>query len=321
MIRRSLSFALLLVSLVSFGKPNQGLEAQKVLSGFLEGSIGLNQAINRIQFLGYERPVCHELLMVLKRTGDKRKREQILEFVASIAVRDKDVEESLVGMLSGDEAGELMLAARGLARLESAAAVKPLIGLLGHQVFGVRREATRALGEIGKPAATAPLLQAAKTEQDLELKLLMITSAGKAGDRKQVPAFEALLKDGSESTRQAAAQALCLLGAAKGVQFASRLLASADRHERMQGVMLFEGASAKVASPVLAPVLADKDDRVRARAARILVQGGDAARLEWLVLESARAQGEVRLIYEDELERLRLSDEQRQAILKKAGAQ
>ena len=109
------------------------------------------------------------------------------------------------------------------------------------------------------------------------------------------------------------------MGAPKCAPFAAKLLASSDRNERFQAVMLFEGASAKVSSPLLTPLLADADDTLRARAARILVQGGDLKRLDWLVVESARARGEVRLVYEGELEKLRLSDEQRRAILEKAG--
>ena len=68
-------------------------------------------------------------------------------------------------------------------------------------------------------------------------------------------------------------------------------------------------------------MLKDTDDKVRARAARFLVQGGDGKSLDWLVIESAKAKGELRLVYEDELEKLRVTDEQRQAILKKAGLQ
>jgi HEAT repeat protein len=217
--------------------------------------------------------------------------------------------------------GEVMAGARGLGHIKSSEGVKPLIEMLKDPKLGPRREAARALGEIGKPAAAAPLLKAAKTETDLELRLVMINGAGRSGDKKAIPALEALLKDDSESTRLASAQALCLLGAAKCAQFAGKLLASADKNERFQGVMLFEGASAKVASPLLAPMLKDTDDKVRARAARLLVQGGDAKSLDWLVIESAKAKGEQRLVYEDELEKLHLADEQRQAILKKAGLQ
>ena len=149
----------------------------------------------------------------------------------------------------------------------------------------------------------------------------MISAAGKAGDKKQIPALEALLKDDSESTRLAGGQALCALGAPKCAVFAGKLIASKDKNERFQGVMLFDGASAKVSSATLTPLLSDKDDKLRARAARILTQGGDPKSLSWLVIESAKAKGEIRLVYEDELERLRVTDEQRQAILKKAGLQ
>jgi HEAT repeat protein len=230
-------------------------------------------------------------------------------------------ESVLIGALNSDETGEIILGARGLGRIKSGEAVKPLIGLLSHKLLGIRREAARSLGDIGRPAATAPLLKAAKVEGDLDVKILMITAAGRAGDKKQAPAFEAMLKDSSESTRLASAQALCSLGSPKCAQFASKLFSSADRNERFQAVMLFEGSSSKVSSPQLLPMLKDPDDKIRARAARILVQGGDAPRLEWLVIESAKAKGEVRLVYEDELEKLRLTDEQRQAILKKAGLQ
>jgi HEAT repeat protein len=214
-----------------------------------------------------------------------------------------------------------MTAARGLGRMKSQEAVKPLIALLTNTVLGIRREAARALGEIGRPAAGAALIKAAKAETDLDVKILMLVAAGRSGDKKQAPALEAMLKDDSESTRLAAAQGLCSLGTASCATFANKLLASTDKNERFQAVMLFEGASAKASAPVLEKVLTDPDTKLRARAARILVQGGDAKKMDWLVIESAKAKGEDRLPYEDELEKLRLSDEQRQAILKKAGLQ
>ncbi len=320
MIRR-FAVLVLLVSLSVFAKPQRAAEASKVIDQFLTGQLGVNQALNRIQFLGEERFAAAEVVFALKRTSDARRRVQLLEFLAQLGVRDPEVERLLLATLASDDTGEVMAGARGLGRIKCADAVKPLIGLLGSKLLGIRREAARSLGDIGKPAATAPLLKAAKTETDLDVKILMLLAAGRAGDKAQAPGFEALLKDDSESTRLAAAQALCSMGAPKCAPFAAKLLASSDRNERFQAVMLFEGASAKVSSPLLTPLLADADDKLRARAARILVQGGDLKRLDWLVLESARAKGEVRLVYEDELEKLRLSDEQRQAILKKAGLQ
>ena len=314
--------AVLILCMASFAaaKPNNGLEAAKVLDQFFQGTMALNAAVNRVQFLGEERYVSSELVLAVRRVNGKM-RGQVLEFLVSLAVRDGEVERVFLRALGSDDIGEVMTGARGLGRIKSNEGVKPLIALLTNPMLGPRREAARALGEIGKPAAAAPLLKAAKTETDFDLKLLMITAAGRAGDKKQIPAFEALLKDDSESTRLASAQALCLLGAPKCAQFAAKLLASADKNERFQAVMLFEGSSAKVSSPTLTPLLQDPNDKLRARAARILVQGGDTKGLEWLVIESAKAKGEMRLIYEDELEKLRITDEQRQAILKKAGLQ
>lgn len=319
-MKRWLAVLILCVASLAGARPNNGAEAARVLDEFLQGSMALNAAINRVQFLGEERFVSGELVLALRRANGKA-RAQILEFLVALAVRDGEVERVFLRALSSDDTGEAMSGARGLGRIKSAEGVKPLIALLTHPGLGLRREAARALGEIGKPAASAPLLKAAKVETDLDLRVLMIGAAGRAGDRKQSPALEALLKDESESTRLAGAQALCTLGAPKGVQFAASLLASKDKHERFQGVMLFEGSSAKFSGKTLSPLLQDPDDKLRARAARILVQGGDPKALEWLVIESAKGQGEIRLVYEGELEKLRLSDEQRQAILKKAGLQ
>jgi HEAT repeat protein len=319
-MKRWLLVFILCAPLLSFAKPNNGAEALKALDSFLAGTMSLNAAINRVQFLGEEFRISSELVLASRRSNG-RQFEQILEFLAALGVRNEEVERVFMNAMKSNENGEVMLGARGLGRIKSDKAVPALIELLSSPVMGPRREAARALGEIGKPAAAAALLKAAKAEKDFDLRLMMIIAAGKSGDKKQIPAFEALLTDDSESTRLAAGQALCAVGAPKCTQFANKLIASKDKNERFQGVMVFEGSPAKFSSATLKPLLADPDDKLRARACRILVQGGDKTGLEWLVLESTKAKGEVRLIYEDELEKLRITDEQRQAILKKAGLQ
>lgn len=320
-MKRWLGVLILCVASLALARPNNRGEAAMVLDQFMQGVTNMNAAINRVQFLGEERYVSGELIFAYRRNSNPKLREQILEFLAALGVRDREVERVFLSALGSTELGEVMAGARGLGRIKSAEGVKPLVALLADPKLGPRREAARALGLIGKPAAGGPLLKAAKTESDLDLKVMMIAAAGKSGDKKQIPSLEALLKDESESTRLASAQGLCFLGAPKCGQFAGKLLASTDKNERLQGVMLFEGATAKVSSPLLTPMLKDTDDKVRARAARLLVQGGDQKALEWLVIESAKGKGEARLVYEDELERLHLTDEQRQAILKKAGLQ
>ncbi|MFT3706474.1 MAG: HEAT repeat domain-containing protein [Archangium sp.] len=318
---RSALLVLAVVAAPVFAKPNTIVEAEKVMEEFTAGRMGINQAINRIQYLGQERYASAEAQYQLKRSSDRKTRALLLEFIASLGVKDPDAERTFVESLKSDDGAEVMTAARGLGRMKSKDAAKPLIGLLSSTVLGIRRDAARALGEIGSSSAGGPLIKAAKAETDLDVKVLMLVAAGRSGDKKQVPGLEAMLKDDSEATRLAAAQGLCAMGTASCATFAGKLLGSTDKNERFQAVMLFEGASAKASAPVLEKVLADPDNKLRARAARILVQGGDAKKIDWLVIESAKAKGEERLPYEDELEKLRLTDEQRQAILKKAGLQ
>lgn len=312
------TFLLLITAALAFGKTDVVAATAEVLDDFAGGRANVNTAVNRVKRVGGEEYASLELVSAYKRAGEQE-RAHVLEFLAGLAFRNKSVEETFLRALTHKDPAEIVAAEIGLGRIKSAEALKPLIGNLASQNFGVRREAARALGLIGKPAASAPLLKAAKTEGDFDLKLLMIQSAGRAGDKKQVGALEAMLKDGSESTRLAAAQALCIMGTPSCAKFAGTLLASKDKSERLQGVMLFDGASAKQSGKVLAPALRDEDPRVRARAARLLAEGGDEAKKAWLVVESAKAEGDVKLIFEDELEHLRLTDEQRSAMLKKAG--
>ncbi|MFO0596593.1 MAG: HEAT repeat domain-containing protein [Myxococcaceae bacterium] len=315
------ALAVLLACPAAIARPSNDQQGMDVMEQYFQGQMGLNQAINRIQFLGAERLACAELVHALKRSSDRKLRPQFFDFLSQVAVRDNDVERMLLNGLGSDDASESIPAARGLGRIKAETAVKPLNAALEHKVLGVRREAARSLGKIGNPASGPPLMKAAKAETDLDVKILMLASVGLTGDKKQIAPLEALLKDESESTRMAAARGLCAMGTPSCATFANKLLASADKNERFSAVMLFEGAPAKAAAPVLSKVLEDKDVKLRARAARLLVEGGDQSKLAWLVIESAKAKGEERLPYEDELERLRMTDEQRQAILKKAGLQ
>jgi HEAT repeat protein len=185
--------------------------------------------------------------------------------------------------------------------------------------LGVRREAARALGALHATKAGPALMKAAQAEGEPEVREAMLVAAGQAGDKRQTAALERFLDDSSESARFAAAQGLCALGSTRGFEFAKKRIASADRYERMRGVLLFEGARAKDAAAVLEPLLDDKDLAVGAAAARVLYQGGDEKKLDWLVLHSFQSNGENKLVYEKELEALRLADDQRRAILAKAG--
>ncbi|MEW5739979.1 MAG: HEAT repeat domain-containing protein [Myxococcota bacterium] len=306
------------LSIPAWARPNNRNEAIRVLEEFFGGRMGVNQMVNRLSFLGEAGYGADELIAAYKK-ADPKLQGLILEGLVGLGMFDADTDKIFLRALDSGDVAQMITACRGLAKAKSPTAPPRLIELLAARQPAVRREAAKALGELGAAKAGAPLIAAAKKEEDLEVRLAMVVAVGRAGDKKQVPALEAMLAGDSETTRLAAAQALCLLGAKSGVQYANKLLASDQKIERLQGVLLFEGATAKVAGPPLKVALADPDHRVRSTAARVLAQGGDKSKVEWLVLESAKAVGEDRLPYEDQLEKLRLTDEARQEILKKAG--
>lgn len=310
---------LLVLSVPALARPNNRAEAQKLLNGFLSGQVGVNQISNRISFLGEAVYASDELVSAMRRTSDPKLQAQIIEVLAALGVANEDTERVFLRALDQDDVALKVTATRGLGKVKSPKAISMLREQLEAKQPVLRREAAKALGQIGSPKAGPALMKAAKVEDDLETRLAMVVAVGHCGDKKQTGALEALLTGDSETTRLAAAQALCLLGAKSGAAYAGKLLASEQPIERLQGVLLFEGASAKVAGPVLKRALDDTENKVRATAARILAEGGDKSKIDWLVLESAKAVGEARLPYEDQLEKLRLSDEARQAILKKAG--
>jgi HEAT repeat protein len=295
-------------------------EAQGLVDQLVTGGIGLNQAVNRLEFLGEAGWAAAELTLLLRKAPDTRRQAQLLTAIAALAQPgDEDVEKALLKGLAWDDVGLRVAVIRGLGRMKSERAVAPLTALLKDPLLGVRREAARSLGLLGAQKAGAALAAAAKAEEDVEARAAMLLAVGRAQDKKQAAALEPFLKDGSESTRLAAAQGLCLLGDKRGFDFARALLAGKTRDERLQGVLVLEGLAAKVTTPMLQPVLADADHRVRATAARVLAQGGDATKVGWLVVESAKATADDRLAYEDQLEKLHLTDEDRSAWLKKAG--
>ncbi len=300
---------------------NRDLEALNVIDAFFDGTVSVNQLVNRITFLGAERLATDQLTDKLRRSVDPVRRGSVLDALSQLAVFSDDGEVALLRALNDEPLGNRMSAAKALGRIRSAKAAVKLEPMLGDKATGARREAARALGNIGKPKSGAPLLAAAKIEEELETRAVMLMAVGKAADPKQAPALEVFLESDSESTRLAAAQALCLLGSAKGQAFAKKVLSSSDRFERLQGIRLFEGTALKVAQPLLTPVLDDADHGVRAAAARVLAQAGDASKAEWLLIQSAKLEGspQTQLAYESEIEKLRISPEARAAILKRAG--
>ncbi len=273
--------------------------------------------LSRLKFLGEQRSAAVALAKAWDGLDDAELRRNVATVVAGLEVAR--AEPLLVEFTQSSDSAVRMSGAQGLGRIRSRQ-VGVLVPLLQDRNLGVRREASRALGASRDSRSLGKvLLEAAKGEGEPEVRAAMLEAVGRSGDRRLTSAIASFLTSSSDATRFAAARGLCLLGARQGFEFAAGLLASEDRFVRRQGVALFEQLPARVAKPYLEPKLEDPDRRVAASAARILYQGGDASKLEWLVLVSHLSKPDDKLIIEEELEKLLLTDERRKAILRKAG--
>lgn len=297
--------------------PNHDADVRALFAGFDDGSVTPNQLVNKLVLFDAQKAGTAQLVLRLRRTSDERRRGRMLQVLSSIAVLSDDALSVSLAALGDEALGNRMAAAKTLGRLKSVNAVSALEGLLRDKATGARREAARALGALAQTRSGAALMAATQVEDEPETRALMLVAIGSVGDRAQTPALEPFLGASSESTRFAAAHALMRLGAASGEAFVKRALASADSLERLQGVQVLEGVS----SPLLNRMVNDPNDEVRATAARMLAQAGDARRIEWLVVESEKRKAEpnAQVFYEREIEKLRVSHETRDGILKKAG--
>ncbi len=288
-------------------------EAQGLVLQITEGQ-GVNAAANRLKYLGEESYAAAELASALHHAADDRQREWLVDGLALLESRA--AEAALLAALKDSNGAVRMRALQGLARLKSQA-VAQLRPLLSDPSYGIRREAARALGASGRKEAGPILIRAAQAEGELEARAAMLIAVGQAKDARQVRALTQFLRHSSETTRTAAAKALCLLGAPAGFAFFDERMKSGDRHARRQALDLLEDVRHRSLRARLSPLLSDEDRALAAHAARLLYQAGDRTMLEWLVLASNGAEGDEKLVYEKELERLQLSTEARQAILGK----
>ena len=292
------------------------VETRALVREVLEGKLPVPTATSRLRILREEAFAAELLIEVLPRVLEPRRLRDVTAVLAGLETRV--AEPTLVDLAGHEDGAVRMYAVQGLGKVRSRRA-DVLLPLLEDKSLGVRREAARALGATRIAQVGKPLLTAARAESDPQTRVMMLEAVGAAGDKKQAPGLKAFLDDSSESTRFAAARGLCLLGTPEGFAFARKLLASEDKHVRRQGLALYEGLSAKQSATALRPLLEDKDRTLAAGAARVLYQGGDKTMMSWLVLASWNAQGEEKLVYEKELETLHLADDERKALLRKAG--
>jgi HEAT repeat protein len=291
-------------------------DTDQLVNELLEGRLPVPTALSRLRILREEPYAASVLIRALEDVVEPRRLRDVTAVLAGLQVRS--AESTLVQLARHSDGAVRMNAVEGLGRLRSQR-VDVMLPLLEDKSLGVRREVARALGAAREPRVGKALLTAARTESDPQTRVLLLEAVGAAGDKKQAAGLKAYLDDSSESTRFSAARGLCLLGAPEGFAFARKLLASEDKYVRRQGLALYEGLPMKLSQGALRPLLEDKDRTLAASAARILHQGGDKSMLGWLVLASWKANGEEKLAYEKELETLHLADDERKAILRKAG--
>lgn len=271
-------------------------------------------AVSRLRFLGEEGYAAKRIGRLID-TPDVRERRDLTRALSELET--PRAARFLEQLASDDDGAVRMEAVRGLGRIHSRAvgAVRPL---LADPSAGVRREAAITLGGMHLARLGRILLTAARQESEPEVRAAMLIAVGQSGNRRGAEGLRRFLRSTSESTRLAAAKGLCLLGDRAGFSFARKLLASKDPLDRRSGVQLFDGASARVARSVLAPVLSDPDGAVSSLAARILYEGGDRRMIRWLVLAEDRAEGEAKLPFGEVLDELEITEGQREAILRRA---
>jgi HEAT repeat protein len=321
---RSIGLAVLLLAPLAFAGPASAqkrvrarTEVNSLLEQLAKGGGSVQTTISRLKLTGEKEYAAEEIQGFLRKIVDERTRRNFVAVLAGLEAHG--AEQTLARLAADPDSAVRMYAAQGLGRIKSRN-VEALLPLLEDKSSGVRKESARALGASGKAAVGKDLLAAAKKETDLEVRAEMLVAIGKTGDAKQAPALKEFLSSDSESTRFAAAKGLCQLGSADGFTFANKLLTAEDRFVRRQGLALYEGVPAKKAEAALRPLLEDKDRTLAAGAARILYQGGDKKMLDWLVLASWNAKSaDEKDAYEKELEQLRLADDERKSILRKAG--
>lgn len=187
-------------------------EAKELASQIAAGSPP-HPAVNRIRFLSQEQAASEELAGLLRDSLDPRRRRNLAEALALLA--SPAAEPALLALLRDPDGAVRMQALKGLGRIKSRA-VERMLPLLSDSSLGVRREAALALGAAEDPRVGKRLLLAASSEGEPEVREAMLLAVGQSRDRDQEKPLEKFLHSSSESTRLAAARALCLLEAAGG---------------------------------------------------------------------------------------------------------
>jgi hypothetical protein len=157
--------------------------------------------------------------MLIKRLGspDRYKREETCRELGELGTNAAAAVPALVDLLKNDKLNTVRYnAAAALGKIGQAArkAVPNLIVALQFDTDGVDREAAKALGLIGDPAAVLTLGEAVKTSKETEVRLAAVISLGqlKVQASDLLPRLLPALKDKDQRVQAKAIEALSTLG-------------------------------------------------------------------------------------------------------------
>ena len=170
---------------------------------------------------------------------------------------------SLIAALKSSNHYHVRDAARALGKIGSPAAVDPLIGCLDHDRFEVQEAAAEALGKIGNPRAARPLIDHFDSLTEVA-KSAAIKSLGQLGGQHAIDLLVHLLdQPGDNFRRSRAARALGETGDPQAAAALKKALTDGDWMVRKSALESFEKIGGKLSLEELT-VLANHHDRVLA---------------------------------------------------------
>lgn len=248
-------------------------------------------------------------LIEVLRTADDELRKRATRAVTQIG--EAAVGPLIEALQDGDR--ELKLgAAQALGEIGDARAVQPLIELLRHgdsdglreagHALGkmgkaaadlllealrdengkVRREAARALGDIGDGRATEALTEVLQDDEDSDVREGAARALGEIGDGRAVQPLIKALRDQGSDVRRGAAEALGNIGDAQAAQPLIDALRDKDSEVHIAAVEAV-GQMGEPAVELLIQALLDDDNEVRWGAVCALGEIGDARTVDALI--------------------------------------
>lgn len=154
--------------------------------------------------------------------------------------------------------------------------------------IGVQARAISLLLRSGNFAylrAASAVLRGLLARSETDLRAMAVSVLGEMGDPRVVRTLVPYLRDGSESVRRAAAQALALVATGRAPAWVCRLtfkagraaLADSSEAIRLAGVQMLAKLDSQTVRPVLLQALRDRSLRVRESARRALQEMGSEA--------------------------------------------